>query len=238
MTDFVLIPGEWMGAWIWDVPRTTLDKSGHNAYGMTLTGLAEETDESCDHIRLETHVQDVVRLLEHEGLTDAVLVAHGYAGIVAGIVAGRVPERVRHTVFVDAFLPVEGKSMFDLINVKSARIFEDMIEQNNGWWPKPSWTDFTQHGMPIEREMWLGEHVVPHPGRTVRDEAYVPKPMHELSATYIKCTQPYGELYSDEVQALRDGSAWQFLAWDLGHWPMAVSPTKLAFFLMNGIAYQ
>jgi pimeloyl-ACP methyl ester carboxylesterase len=44
-----------------------------------------------------------------------VLVGHSYGGAVAGTAAPRVP-RVRGIVYVDAFVPVEGESLLDLLN--------------------------------------------------------------------------------------------------------------------------
>ncbi|MGZ4653932.1 alpha/beta fold hydrolase, partial [Oryzihumus sp.] len=51
--------------------------------------------------------------LEDRDLRDVVLVGHSYAGLVAGIVADRAPDRVAHTVFLDANVPIDGASMVD-----------------------------------------------------------------------------------------------------------------------------
>ena len=48
-----------------------------------------------------------------EGHLRDVVVGHSYSGIVAGQVADRAPDRVAHTVYIDAFVPHDGRSMLD-----------------------------------------------------------------------------------------------------------------------------
>ena len=111
MTDFVLIPGAWMGAWAWDAVTEDLTGRGHRVHPVTLPGLDDATDPAT--VGLADHVDHVVTLIEREGLDRAVVAGHSYAGIVAGMVADRLPDTVAHTVFVDSNLPSDGKSMVD-----------------------------------------------------------------------------------------------------------------------------
>ena len=115
MSDFVLIPGAWMGAWVWEPVTRGLRELGHNVCPVTLSGLDEEDADVLD-IGLETHVDDVLSILEEGDLRNAVVVGHLYAGIVAGQVADRAPDRVAHTVFVEAFLPHDGTAVFIIID--------------------------------------------------------------------------------------------------------------------------
>ena len=78
---------------------------------MTLSGLADRAGD-VSNMGLETHVNDVLCVLERGDLRD-VVVGHSYSGIVAGQVADRAPDRVAHTVYIDAFVPHDGRSMLD-----------------------------------------------------------------------------------------------------------------------------
>ena len=60
---------------------------------VTLTGLGERVHLASREVDLETHIADVVNLLDYEDLGDAVLVGHSYAGVVVTAVADRRPER-------------------------------------------------------------------------------------------------------------------------------------------------
>ncbi len=69
MTDFVLVHGGWHGGW-WCCSRwqTLLRAEGHRVFAPTLTGLAERRH-LIDCVRgPDTHVDDILQLLEFEGL--------------------------------------------------------------------------------------------------------------------------------------------------------------------------
>jgi len=93
---YLLIPGAWMGAWVWESVTQGLQKLGHHVYPITLSGLAEDDDSA--NISLAIHVSNVLTLLQREDLRDAILVGHSYSGVVAGQVADRTSERLAHTV--------------------------------------------------------------------------------------------------------------------------------------------
>lgn len=61
--DFVLIPGAWMGAWVWEPVAERLRALGHGARPITLSGLADG-DADVSGVGLDTHVGDVLAVLE------------------------------------------------------------------------------------------------------------------------------------------------------------------------------
>src|SRR5438105_15953258 len=135
MTKFLLIPGAWMGAWVWEPVTLGLRALGHHVHPVTLSGLSEDADVS--DVGLATHVDDVLSILESGDLRDVVVVGHLYSGIVAGQVADRAPERVAHTVFVEAFLPCDGKSMLAALDERQREDELRQIAENHGRWPAP-----------------------------------------------------------------------------------------------------
>ena len=66
-------------------------------------------------IGLDTHVLDIIQVLEYENLDEVMLVGHSYGGLVIGGVAEKVPERIRRLVYLDAYIPRDNKSAFDII---------------------------------------------------------------------------------------------------------------------------
>jgi pimeloyl-ACP methyl ester carboxylesterase len=87
----VLVPGACLGGWAWQGVARRLRGAGHNVYPVTLTGLGDRSHLASPAVDLETHVTDVVNLLDHEDLHHAVLVGHSYAGTVVRAVADRRP---------------------------------------------------------------------------------------------------------------------------------------------------
>ena len=114
MTTYVLVHGAYHGGWCWKHVANSLRNAGHEVYTPTLTGLGERAHLINPEIGLDTHVQDILGLLEYEDLHDAVLVGHSYGGMVITGVAEKCPERLAQLVFLDAFIPANGQSLIEL----------------------------------------------------------------------------------------------------------------------------
>lgn len=111
---FVLVHGATAGGWEWKSTGSFLLADGHTVYRATLTGLGERMHLNSPAIDLQTHINDVVNLILFEDLHDIVLTGHSYGGMVITGVMDRVPERIKHVVFLDAAVPDDGMSLWDL----------------------------------------------------------------------------------------------------------------------------
>ena len=121
MGTFVLVHGAWGGGWAWrPTVGALLREAGHEVFTPTLTGLGERAHLASPDIDLETHINDIVGVIEYENLHDVVLMGHSYGGMAITGVADRVPERLAHLVYVDAFVPEDGQSLADLIGPGTA----------------------------------------------------------------------------------------------------------------------
>ena len=67
---FVLVHGAWHGGWCWKRVAAGLRAAGHAVYTPTFTGLGERAHLLAPTIDLETHILDIVGVLECEELTD------------------------------------------------------------------------------------------------------------------------------------------------------------------------
>src|SRR5258708_33943228 len=63
---------------------------------------------------LDTHIEDVVGLLQEKHLHGVILVGHSYGGMVITGVVDQVPERIAHLVYLDTFGPRDGESLADV----------------------------------------------------------------------------------------------------------------------------
>jgi pimeloyl-ACP methyl ester carboxylesterase len=113
-TTFVLVHGATAGGWEWKRTGQFLTDDGHMVYRATLTGLGEREHLNSADIDLETHINDVVNLILYEDLHDVVLTGHSYGGMVVTGVIDRIPDRIRHVVYLDAAVPDDGMSLWDL----------------------------------------------------------------------------------------------------------------------------
>lgn len=132
MTSFVLVHGAWGGGWYWRDVARKLRSAGHEVFTPTLTGLGERSHLGRADVDLDTHVRDVVEVLEYEDLRGVVLVGHSLAGMVVTGVSNEVPGRLAHLVFLDADVPRHGESRFDL-QPEAAEWWEARAREGGGW---------------------------------------------------------------------------------------------------------
>ena len=133
MATVVIVHGWWSGGWYFQPIARQLRAAGHEVYTPTVTGVGERVHLASPEIRLETHVQDIVNVLEYEDLHDVVLVGFSYGGMIVTVVADRVPERISRLVYLDAFVPRDGESLRDIIPELSARMEETARAEGDGW---------------------------------------------------------------------------------------------------------
>lgn len=232
MKNFVLIPGAWMGPWAWESVTRGLTELGHVVYPIALTGLDSQNADVSD-VSLETHVNDVLRVVEEHDLHDVVVVGHSSTGGIAGVVADRAPERVVRTVFVESFLPHDGRSVLDAFPAGLRADEVRLITENGGRWPVPDVT-VVADGQDLTGELatWLVSHFVGHPGRVLSEPVVLKRPVGEQRVTYIVCAREHfdGNLAADIV-AMRDEPTWTFRTLNTGLWPMVSAPEELVALL-------
>lgn len=134
---FVIVHGATAGGWEWKRAGQCLTDDGHTVYRVTLTGLGERMHLNGPQIDLETHINDVVNTILFEDLHDVVLAGHSYGGMVITGVMDRIPERIHHVIFLDAAVPDDGMSIWDLFGgarPPGATIVNGMMEVP---WVKP-----------------------------------------------------------------------------------------------------
>ncbi len=135
----VLVPGACLGGWCWRRVAAKLRGAGHDTYPVTLTGLGEREHLARPDVDLDTHIEDVVNLLDYEDLHDAVLVGHSYAGIVVTGVADRRPERLDAVVYLDTSPLPAGMAIVDVQSPEQREDQREAVERDGeGWrWPVP-----------------------------------------------------------------------------------------------------
>ena len=114
MSTFVLVHGAWGGAHGFHLVRPLLQQAGHAVFTPSLTGIGERSHLTGPHITLTTHVRDVVNHVLYEDLNDVVLLGFSYGGMVVTGSLDHIGDRVRHLVYLDAFVPRDGQSLSDL----------------------------------------------------------------------------------------------------------------------------
>jgi pimeloyl-ACP methyl ester carboxylesterase len=226
MTTFVLVHGGWHGGWCWR--RVTPLLAGHDVHCPTLTGVGDRAHLARPDTGLADHVADVVAVLELDDLRDVVLVGHSASGAVITGVAQRCPDRLRALVYVDAFVPAPGQSVFDLLPAArreqflrlvdgSGRIVLDPETAMDGW----AITDAADR-------QWVRPRLTPFPVGALRDPL-PDDPVPELPRRYVHCTvKPGGDSFARFADAARTDPAWRLDELETGHDAMVTAPEALA----------
>lgn len=124
MTTFVLVPGAWKGSWSFEAVVPLLERAGHTVHALTLTGLRPDDDAATvATANLDTHADDVLRLLDRAHITDATLVGHSYGGMVTAAAADRAGGRISRLVQLDAYVPRDGESCWSATNEHFREVF-------------------------------------------------------------------------------------------------------------------
>jgi pimeloyl-ACP methyl ester carboxylesterase len=219
---FLLVHGAWGGGWAFKQLASILRASGHIVYRPTLTGLGERVHLTGPDITLDTHINDILKVIEFEDLQRIVLVGHSYGGMVVTAVADRVPEKIEQLIYIDAHLPEDGESMFDLISPeRRADLLLRAETHGQGWNIPPLWPENGKN--------------VPHPLATFQNAVKLNNSSLEgIKGLYILTLElgAVSDAFSASAQRAR-ARGWRYRELRTGHNPQWTMPHKLAKILMS-----
>jgi pimeloyl-ACP methyl ester carboxylesterase len=208
MATYVLVHGAWSGAHGFRRVRPLLRDHGHDVYTPSLTGIGERVHLVSPQVDLSTHIADVVNHILYEDLDDIVLLGFSYGGMVVTGALAHVAARVRHLVYLDAFVPDDGDSLFGMLGLpeRAATIGE-------AWLVEPTPRDFDD---PAEAA-FANPRRTPHPVGCFTEAVRLHRPLDEFpfTRTYIRATAnepdaPGAAVFDAAAERARTSPAWQY----------------------------
>src|ERR1700735_3050506 len=124
---FVLVHGAWHGGWCWRRVADILEKRGHKVYAQSLTGNGDRSPPLSKDVILDTHIADIVNLVQWEDLNGICPVAHSYGGWPASGALEQIHDRVAAIVWLDAFKPENGQRGTDFASEFSRKALEEAV---------------------------------------------------------------------------------------------------------------
>ena len=235
MATIVLAHGAWSAAWAWKKMRPLMARSGHLFFTPTYTGLGERAHLANPAIDLDTHIEDVLGVLRFEDLHDVVLLGHSYGGMVATGVADRARDRIAHLIYLDAFVPKDGQSLFDLVPEEQSRRQRASATTGDGWRVVPNPTpDDTS----AEDRAWVADKRLPHPLKCMDQKLTLRNGPLTLPRSYIEATRnihgPFGKFATEA----RKTPGWTCYEIDASHSPNVTAPGALMTLLDRVIKVQ
>ncbi|MBN9288471.1 MAG: hypothetical protein BGO43_05750 [Gammaproteobacteria bacterium 39-13] len=147
MATYILIHGAWHGAWCWEKVVPLLEAKGHTVYAPDLPGHSQDAT-PLKVITLDHYVDCVCRILS-DCLEPVILVGHSLAGVVISQVGELMPEKIKKLIYLAAFLPLNGQSMFEVAKLQPPSRFVKMMkrvpEENAFYFPAKMLKGFACH---------------------------------------------------------------------------------------------
>lgn len=239
MSVLVLVSGPFTDARIWNDVAARLRERGAGAHPVTLS-----REPGAD---LETHAEDVVRVIDSLDSSQVVLVGHDYAIHPVLVAADRRPERVARIVHLDAGLPQDGDQALALVPDPTVHRLLG-ADGDPGPVPPPGPAEWQRwgstEGLSADRLELLSRLASPQPPRTLTQPLRLTGAAAAVPTSGVLCTA--GGLTIDHVEALVRTGPPQFrrladprvgfFELATGHWPMLSCPDELAEVLLRAAA--
>jgi pimeloyl-ACP methyl ester carboxylesterase len=235
MAAYVLVGGAWIGAWAWKRVARQLRDRGHDAYAISLTGLADRVHLARPETDLETFITDVMQVLSYEDLREVILVGHSYSGIVVTGVADRAADQLAALVYCDSAPFLDGEAYLDVVPPEGREIIERSVrERGDGWrLPPPSMDEFTEtgsvRGLTGDDLTVMSAKATPHPFASYTQPLRLTR---GAAVGYDRVAIAGDELrglVAAGIPRMQELTAppWRFLELETGHWPMLSAPDEL-----------
>jgi pimeloyl-ACP methyl ester carboxylesterase len=226
MAVFVLVHGAWAGGSGYQAVARGLRAVGHDVYVATLTGLGERQHLASPAIDLSTHVRDVVSLIESERLDDIILCGHSYGGMVVTGVAATVGERIRTLFYLDAFLPSDGQSLWDIADEPARRHYIEAQRDRPGMVAP----------MRLPGEERVSRRANHHPLLTLLEPVrFTGAEQKVRNRTYVYATRDAPTIFTQFYEQVRNDPAWKVETIQTGHVVMIDDPDGLTRLLLEEV---
>jgi len=232
MASYVLVHGGWSGAHAFRHVRPLLQAAGHEVFTPSLTGIGERVHLTSPQVNLTTHVTDVVNQVLYEDLQGVVLLGFSYGGCVVTGALDHIASRVRHLVYLDAFVPDDGESVFALTG-QSPTTTPGLGDL---WLVPPPARDFDAP----DEAAFVNARRTPHPVGCFREGVRLRRALEDFAfdRTYIRATgdaadAPGAAAFNAAADRARRSPAWRYREIDTNHMVASNRPDALAKLLLE-----
>jgi len=192
MSDtYVLVHGAWHTGAELEATAEHLRKAGHAVHCPTLAGNRAGDDRS--RIGLQDAIDSLLQFIESKDLREVRLVGHSYGGMVISGAAQQVAERLKRLVYVNAFVPLDGECLNDMVPPHYVQLFDAIAaaQDNAVMLPFPIWREAFINDADLALATSAFERLNPHPYRTFTDKITLARPLAalELGKSYLNCQQ-------------------------------------------------
>ena len=190
MTTFVLVHGAWHGAWCWYKIIPRLEKLGHRV--LAPDSQSHWLDRTPPFETTFRGIVDGICRVVNSAPEPVVLVGHSFGGMVITQVGEERADKIQRLIYVAAFLPQNGQSVFDLNQDDPESLMEfEFLEEGRLALPtgnsmRPTfYGDCCDEDVALARLLLVSDGVEPY-GAPV---STTPANCGRIPRTYIECTR-------------------------------------------------
>ena len=228
---FVLVHGAWHGGWCWRRVADRLERRGHKVYAPSLTGLADRAHLISSRVNVSTHITDIANLIRFEDLNEIVLVGHSYAGLVISGVAERAFAQIRSIVFLDAYVPQNGQSVYSLTSERLRETVNAAIKRGQTGMPPARAAYFNVNE---KDRAFVDSKCTPQPVGTYNESLTLTGARERIAKkTYIRAKGFNAPGFDAVVARLRGDASWKIDEMPCGHDAMIDMPERLTELLLT-----
>jgi pimeloyl-ACP methyl ester carboxylesterase len=194
-----------------------LEEDGSKLWAPTMTGVGERAHLATPDTNLETHITDILNVIEMEDLSDITLVAHSYGGMVGTGVADRARARIARLIYLDSFVPEDGQALVDILGASRP-------PADAGWLvpSRPIPPDTSP-----EDAAWIAARRGPQPLKSFTTPLRLSAPL-SLPRAFIYCTRAGpGDPHRPSADKAK-AAGWPCRDIDASHSPHITAPVLLA----------
>ncbi len=188
---YVLVHGAWHTGALMEPVAQHLRARGHAVHCPTLVGNRPGDDRG--HIGLAQAAQSLVDYLQRHDLTEVRLMGHSYGGMAISKAADLVPERIHRLVYCNAFVPMNGECVKDLVPAHYVALFDSLAAaQNNAvMLPYPIWRESFMNDADAALAEASYAQLNPHPYATFTEPITLKTELAalEIGKSYINARQ-------------------------------------------------
>jgi pimeloyl-ACP methyl ester carboxylesterase len=227
---FLVCHGAWSAGWAWKKMHPLMQAAGHRLVTPSYTGLGERAHLAHQGLDLESHIQDMLNVIQYEDLRDIVLVGHSYGGMVATGVADRARNKIAQMIYIDAFVPGDGQSLFDLNESGRAHLHK-AAKEGDGWRAPPMQTPPDTSPADVE---WLSARRAPMPVKCFEEKLKLKGGPLTLPRSYIYATRiTPADTFGPFSRMTKADPAWRYFEIDASHSPNVTAPESLMALLQK-----
>lgn len=163
---YVLVHGAWHTGALMEPVAQHLRARGHTVHCPTLAG--NRTGDDRARIGLTEAAQSLVDFLKEKNLNDVRLMGHSYGGMVISKAVDLAPERIRRLVYWNAFVPLNGQCLNDMVPPHYTALFDGVAAANGNavTLPYPIWREAFINDAEAALAESAYAQLNPHPYRT------------------------------------------------------------------------